>query len=54
MSQKLQLCEEFVIQNWHIHVSKHASAPRPPFFLGINGLQGSGKTTLVRGQSDKR
>ncbi|KAI5288674.1 hypothetical protein KEM54_005018 [Ascosphaera aggregata] len=31
-----------------LHQNEHAaSSPSPPFFLGINGIQGAGKTTFV-------
>lgn len=42
-------CIPFIMKNLHLHRLKHSSSGRaaPPFFVGVNGMQGVGKTTLV-------
>jgi D-glycerate 3-kinase len=41
-------CIHFLIGRLALHNAKHAFNPNPPpFFLGLNGIQGSGKTYLV-------
>jgi hypothetical protein len=41
----------FILSRLAVHRAKHAAAgtQAPPFVLGVNGVQGAGKTTLVRG-----
>lgn len=42
-------CIPFIMKNLHLHRLKYSSSGRaaPPFFVGVNGMQGVGKTTLV-------
>lgn len=38
----------FILKCLKEHQGKHGGQERaPPFFLGLNGVQGAGKTTLV-------
>ena len=38
----------FILERLEAHGRNHAGEEiPPPFFLGLNGVQGSGKTTLV-------
>ncbi|MCJ1335561.1 hypothetical protein MMC09_000833 [Bachmanniomyces sp. S44760] len=42
----------FVLERLQVHLNSHSAgdlkdAKAPPFFLGMNGVQGAGKTTLV-------
>lgn len=40
----------FILERLALHNRKHAGEQNPPpFFLGLNGVQGAGKTTLVGG-----
>ena len=42
------LSTAFALEQLEAHRERHAGAKRvPPLFLGINGVQGAGKTTLV-------
>lgn len=49
LDDKSQLCIHFLLEQLCIHEQKYAadSSP-PPFFVGLNGVQGAGKTVLVR------
>lgn len=42
-------CIPFIIKNLLLHRLKYSSSGRaaPPLFVGVNGMQGVGKTTLV-------
>ncbi|KAI9684419.1 MAG: hypothetical protein M1829_002229 [Trizodia sp. TS-e1964] len=41
-------CLPFILEHLSLHQAQHAEAPNPPpLFIGINGLQGAGKSTLV-------
>ena len=42
-------CIPFIIKNLHLHRLKYSSSGKaaPPLFVGVNGMQGVGKTTLV-------
>ncbi|KAL1954429.1 hypothetical protein VTO42DRAFT_1199 [Malbranchea cinnamomea] len=43
-----QYCIPFILERLEIHKARHAGNPNPPpFFLGLNGVQGAGKTVLV-------
>ncbi|KAL1999853.1 hypothetical protein VTN02DRAFT_3883 [Thermoascus thermophilus] len=45
---KSQYCIPFLLERLQAHQARHASDPNaPPFFLGLNGVQGAGKTVLV-------
>lgn len=49
IDDKSQHCIPFLLERLQAHQARHASNPNPPpFFLGLNGVQGAGKTTLVR------
>ena len=40
----------FILERLAVHQQQHKSCPaadRPPFFIGLNGVQGAGKTVLV-------
>ena len=42
-------CIPFLLRHLKRHQEIWAEKPkRPPFFLGLNGVQGAGKTVLVR------
>jgi D-glycerate 3-kinase len=41
---KSPLCIPFILRRLEIHRAQH---PDKPFFIGLNGVQGAGKTTLV-------
>jgi D-glycerate 3-kinase len=46
IDDKSQFCIPFLLGR--LHLASHADNPNPPpFFLGINGVQGAGKTVLV-------
>ncbi|KAL7276100.1 hypothetical protein RUND412_000918 [Rhizina undulata] len=47
IADKTPLLTSFLLPLLDTHVSSNSSATSPPFFLGISGPQGSGKTTLV-------
>lgn len=44
LDDKSCLCIPFILSRRDIHDSESSNAP---FFIGINGVQGAGKTTLV-------
>ncbi|TPX22213.1 hypothetical protein DIZ76_014079 [Coccidioides immitis] len=45
---KSQYCIPFLLGRLELHRARYASDPNPPpFFLGLNGVQGAGKTVLV-------
>lgn len=49
IDDKSQHCIPFITERLRLHREHYESrqeAP-PPFFLGLNGVQGAGKTTLV-------
>lgn len=49
VDDKSQHCIPFLLERLEAHQQKHANEPNPPpFFLGLNGVQGAGKTVLVR------
>jgi D-glycerate 3-kinase len=48
VDDKSQYCIPFVFERLEEHKTAHANDPNPPpFLLGVNGVQGSGKTILV-------
>ncbi len=42
-------CIPFILSRLRVH---QAQSPNSPFFIGLNGVQGAGKTTLVKALSD--
>jgi D-glycerate 3-kinase len=42
-------CIPFILSRLRIH---RAQNPNTPFFIGLNGVQGAGKTTLVKALSE--
>lgn len=46
-------CIPFILKNLHLHRSKYSSSGRaaPALFVGVNGMQGVGKTTLVSSEA---
>lgn len=53
VDDKSQYCIPFLLERLRIHTERHrqttGSTDAPPFFLGLNGVQGAGKTVLVSG-----
>ncbi|KAK5141604.1 hypothetical protein LTR04_002536 [Oleoguttula sp. CCFEE 6159] len=49
IDDKSEHCVPFILERLQAHRIKHESRGNvvPPFFLGLNGVQGAGKTTLV-------
>ncbi|KAJ6104391.1 hypothetical protein N7523_010711 [Penicillium sp. IBT 18751x] len=51
VDDKSQHCIPFLLERLQAHTERHrkadGSADTPPFFLGLNGVQGAGKTVLV-------
>ncbi|KAI9839263.1 MAG: hypothetical protein M1819_003257 [Sarea resinae] len=49
IDDKTAHCLPFILDRLAAHQERHRSNPNaaPPFFLGLNGVQGIGKTTLV-------
>jgi len=50
IDDKSQHCIPFLLDRVKAHQARYASNPdrAPPLFLGLNGVQGAGKTVLVR------
>lgn len=49
VGDKSEICIPFILRRLEIHRQRCAGVENaPPFFLGINGIQGAGKSTLVR------
>lgn len=44
IDDKSPVCIPFILSRLAIHQAAH---PSSPFFIGLNGVQGAGKTTLV-------
>lgn len=44
---KTSLCVPFVLERLAAHRAAHPGAPPPPLLVGLNGVQGVGKTTLA-------
>ncbi|KAF2836012.1 putative Uridine/cytidine kinase, partial [Patellaria atrata CBS 101060] len=40
-------CIPFILSRLEEHKARFVREPAPPFFLGVNGVQGAGKSTLV-------
>lgn len=50
VDDKSQYCIPFLLERLKVHQARYKDDPRaPPFFLGLNGVQGAGKTVLVCG-----
>ncbi|KAJ5397763.1 hypothetical protein N7509_005876 [Penicillium cosmopolitanum] len=50
IDDKSQHCIPFLLERLRAHADRHknnTNADTPPFFLGLNGVQGAGKTVLV-------
>lgn len=52
IDDKSEHCIPFILDRIKAHRALHGENARP-FFLGLNGVQGAGKTTLVRMQSTR-
>ena len=46
IDDKSQFCIPFLLDRVKAHQARYGSDP-PPLFLGLNGVQGAGKTVLV-------
>lgn len=49
VDDKSEHCIPFILDRLRTHREHHGENGRP-FFLGLNGVQGAGKTTLVSSQ----
>lgn len=49
IDDKSQYCIPFLLKRLEAHQARYGNDPNntPPFFLGLNGVQGAGKTVLV-------
>lgn len=49
VDDKSEHCIPFILERLRLHTEQHESRGEkpPPFFFGLNGVQGAGKTTLV-------
>ena len=48
MDVKFEDCLSFILECLHHHRESYlGDSEAPPFFLGLNGVQGAGKTVLV-------
>ncbi|KAF2157502.1 putative uridine/cytidine kinase [Myriangium duriaei CBS 260.36] len=47
IDDKSEHCVPFILERIKAHRQAHEGQNPPPFFIGINGVQGAGKTTLV-------
>ena len=49
VDDKSEHCISFILERLKAHQTHYKAVGReaPPFFLGLNGVQGAGKTTLV-------
>ncbi|KAJ5617530.1 hypothetical protein N7537_002644 [Penicillium hordei] len=53
VDDKSQHCIPFLLDRLRVHIERHRSNPStPPFFIGLNGVQGAGKTVLVSALND--
>jgi D-glycerate 3-kinase len=49
VDDKSHFCIPFILERLEVHCQRYAGDENaPPFFLGLNGVQGAGKTVLVR------
>ncbi|KAJ5851879.1 uncharacterized protein N7529_011264 [Penicillium soppii] len=51
IDDKSQHCIPYLLERLRIHTERH-SGNTPPFFIGLNGVQGAGKTVLVSSLND--
>ncbi|KAI1816500.1 putative Uridine/cytidine kinase [Poronia punctata] len=49
VDDKSEICIPFILERLHAHIS---TGSERPFIIGLNGVQGVGKTTLVRKLAD--
>jgi D-glycerate 3-kinase len=47
VDDKSEHCVPFLLEFLGRHQEKYGQEKPTPFFLGLNGIQGAGKTTLV-------
>ena len=47
VDDKSEHCILFILQRLEEHQNRYKGREVPPFFLGLNGVQGAGKTTLA-------
>ncbi|KAJ5143051.1 uncharacterized protein N7515_001838 [Penicillium bovifimosum] len=52
VDDKSQHCIPFLLDRLRVHTERHRGNPTPPFFIGLNGVQGAGKTVLVSALND--
>ncbi|KAK4864196.1 hypothetical protein LT330_009989 [Penicillium expansum] len=53
VDDKSQYCIPFLLDRLRVHTERHRGNPdTPPFFIGLNGVQGAGKTVLVSALND--
>ncbi|OQE11582.1 hypothetical protein PENVUL_c002G08018 [Penicillium vulpinum] len=53
VDDKSQHCIPFLLDRLRVHTEGHRGNPStPPFFIGLNGVQGAGKTVLVSALND--
>jgi len=50
IDDKSEHCVPFILEHIRLHREQYSADGEtpPPFFIGLNGVQGAGKTTLVR------
>jgi len=48
VDDKSPICIPFILSQLEVHKNAHQNGSRRPFIIGLNGVQGVGKTTLVR------
>lgn len=56
IDDKSEHCIPFITDRIKLHQETYHRAGKdaPPFFIGLNGVQGAGKTTLVRDNLSSR
>lgn len=45
VDETTEICLNYILKQYELHTSSPKASQ--PFFIGLNGIQGSGKTTLV-------